>query len=51
MRTRAASWLAWSLAALSVALFLATLALSVLVRSAPVPSGSSASRTVIDLLV
>jgi hypothetical protein len=51
MRTRAASWLAWSLAALSVALFLATLALSVLARSAPVPSGSSAGRTVIDLLV
>jgi hypothetical protein len=49
--TRAASWLAWSLAALSMAMFLATVALSVLARSAHIPSGSSASRTVVDLLV
>ena len=51
MSTRAASRLAWSLAALSMAMFLATVALSVLARSAHIPSGSSASRTVIDLLV
>jgi hypothetical protein len=49
--TRAASWLAWSLAALSMAMFLATVALSVLARPAHIPSGSSASRTVVDLLV
>ncbi len=51
MSPRAASWLAWSLAALSTAMFLATVALFVLARSAPVPSGSSAGRTIIDLLV
>ena len=50
-QARAPAWLAWSLAALSVALFLATVALFVLARSAPVPSGSSANRTVVDLLV
>jgi hypothetical protein len=49
--TRAASRLALSLAALSVTMFLATVALFFLVRSAHVPSGSSASRTVVDLLV
>jgi hypothetical protein len=49
--TRAASRLAWSLAALSVAMFLAAVALSVLARSAHMPSGSSAGRTVVDLLV
>jgi hypothetical protein len=49
--TRAASWLAWSLAMLSMAMFLATVVLSVLARSAYIPSGSSASRTVVDLLV
>jgi hypothetical protein len=49
--TRAASRLAWSLAALSMAMFLATVALFVLVRSAHIPSGSSSGRTVIDLLV
>jgi hypothetical protein len=37
--------------ALSVAAFVATVALFVLTRSAHVPSGSSAGRTVIDLLV
>ena len=51
MSPRAASRLAWSLAALSLAMFLATVALFVLARSAHDPSGSSASRTVIDLLV
>jgi hypothetical protein len=34
-----------------MAMFLATVALSVLARSAYIPSGSSASRTVVDLLV
>jgi hypothetical protein len=51
MSTRAAPWLAWLLAALSMAIFLATVVLFVLTRSAHVPSSSSASRTVIDLLV
>jgi hypothetical protein len=51
MSPRAASRLAWSLAALSLAMFLATVALFVLARSAHDPSGSSASRTVIDLLI
>jgi hypothetical protein len=51
MSTRSAAWLAWSLAGLSVAMFLATVPLFVLARSAPVPSGSNAGRTVIDLLV
>jgi hypothetical protein len=50
---RAASWLAWSLAALSVAMFLASVALYVLTRAAQAeaPSSSVASRTVIDQLV
>ena len=51
MSPRAASWLAWSLCGISVALFLASVALFFLARSAPVPSGSSAGRTVVDLLV
>ena len=51
MSLRAGSWLAWSLAGLSVAMFLASVALFFLARSAPVPSGSSASRTVGDLLI
>ncbi len=37
MRSRATSWLAWSLAALSVGVFLATFPLYILARSAPVP--------------
>jgi hypothetical protein len=37
MRSRATSWLAWSLAALSVGVFLATIPLYILARSAPVP--------------
>jgi hypothetical protein len=48
---RAASWLAWSLAGLSVAMFLATIALFVIFRSAHVPGGSSDGRTISDLLV
>jgi hypothetical protein len=47
---RAASWLAWSLAALAVAMFLASAALFVLVRSAQLPSTLGASVTVIDML-
>ncbi|HLL38304.1 MAG TPA: hypothetical protein VK357_01385, partial [Rubrobacteraceae bacterium] len=48
MSLRASSWLAWSLAGLSVAMFLATIPLWFLARSAPVPS---AGRTVVDLLI
>src|SRR5918995_6930673 len=53
MSPRAAAWLAWSLAALSVAMFLASVALYVLTRAAQAetPSSSVASRTVIDQLV
>jgi hypothetical protein len=51
MSARSASWLAWSLAGLSVAMFAASIALYVLARSAQVSSGSGASRTVIDLLI
>ncbi len=51
MSARSASWIAWMLAGLSVAMFAASIALYVLARSAPEPSGSGASRTVIDLLV
>src|SRR5918998_1914415 len=47
----AGPWLACSLAGLSVAMFSASVALFFLARSAPVPSGSSAGRTVVDLLV
>jgi hypothetical protein len=38
MSIRATSWLAWSLAALSVALFLASIPLYVLAQSAQVPN-------------
>jgi hypothetical protein len=51
MSTRAASWLAWSLAALSVTMFVSSVALYVLARSAQVPTSLIASRTVIDLVV
>jgi hypothetical protein len=51
MRPRAASWLAWSLAALSMVMFLASVALFVLARAAHDPSSLVASRPVIDLLV
>ena len=51
MSPRAASWLAWSVCALSVAAFVATVVLFILTRQAPVPSSSTAERTLIDLLV
>ena len=51
MSARAASWLAWSLAGLSVALFVFSVALYALARSAQVPSSLVASRTLIDLVV
>jgi hypothetical protein len=51
MSPRAAAWLAWSLAALSVAMFVASVALYVLARSAPVPSSWGANLTVSGLLV
>jgi hypothetical protein len=51
MSTRAASWLAWSLAALCVAMFVALGALYVLTRSAQVPSSLGTRLTLIDLLV
>jgi MFS family permease len=47
---RRASWLAWSLAALSVAMFLASLPLYILARAAQVPSSWSTSLTVSGLL-
>ena len=49
---RVASWLAWSLAALSMAMFVAIIALYALLRSAPqMPSSSGTTRlTLIDLL-
>ena len=50
MSARAAAWLAWSLAGLSVAMFLASVVLYILARSAHAPSGFVASRTVIDAL-
>ncbi len=48
--TRAASWLAWSLATLSVAMFAAGVTLFVLARLAPLPSAMGASVSVIDML-
>src|SRR5215208_3568017 len=50
MSTRATSWLAWSLAALSVALFLASISLYVLAQSAQVPSSWSVNLTLVGLL-
>jgi hypothetical protein len=50
MSRHSAAWLAWSLAGLSVAMFVANVALYVLIRSAHLPSGLVASRTVIDAL-
>jgi hypothetical protein len=51
--TRAASWLAWTLAGLSVAMFLASVAFIVLIRAAQAeaPGGLVTSRSIIDLLV
>src|SRR5918992_1181912 len=53
MRPRAASWLAWSLASLSLAMFVVSLALYVLIRAAQpeAPGSLGASRTVIDQMV
>src|SRR3712207_948299 len=51
MSVHTASCLSWWLAGLSMAMFAASIALYVLARSAQVPSGLVASRTVIDLLV
>jgi hypothetical protein len=50
MSTRATSWLAWSLAALSVALFLASIPLYGLAQSAQVPSSWSVNLTLVGLL-
>jgi hypothetical protein len=52
MSVRVASWLAWSLSMLCVAMFLAIVALHVLIRSAPqVPSSVSTKFTLADLLI
>jgi hypothetical protein len=50
---RAAAWLAWSLAALSMVMFLASVAFFVLTRAAQAeaPSSVVTSRSIIDLLV
>ena len=48
--TRAAAWLAWSFASLCALMFVATVALIVLARSAQAPSGWDAERGVSDLL-
>ena len=50
MSGRAASWLAWSLAALAGAMLAAGVALFVLARSIQLPSTLAASVTVIDML-
>ena len=53
MSRRTASWLAWSLAALSMVMFLASVAFFVLTRAAQAeaPSSLVTSRSIIDLLV
>src|SRR3712207_2503417 len=53
MSARAASWLAWSLAALSMVMFLGSVAFFVLTRAAQAEASSSlvTSRSIIDLLV
>jgi hypothetical protein len=51
MSIRAASWPAWALAALSVAMFVATVALYVLARSAQERPSSGTGGTLGDLLV
>ncbi|HZC00973.1 MAG TPA: hypothetical protein VE844_06320 [Gammaproteobacteria bacterium] len=53
MSRRTASWLAWSLAALSMVMFLASVAFFVLTRAAQAeaPSSLVPSRSIIDLLV
>jgi hypothetical protein len=50
MSARAAAWLAWSLVGLTVAMFVASVTLFILARSAHVPSGLGASRNLIDVL-
>jgi hypothetical protein len=50
LSTRIAAWLAWSLAGLCVAVFLASVALWVLARSAPVPSSWAADLSAGSLL-
>jgi hypothetical protein len=49
--TRSASRLAWSLAGLCVAMFLASVALWILARSAQLPSGLRTDVTLIDMLI
>ncbi len=53
MNARGATWLAWSLAALSMVMFLASVAFFVLARAgqAEAPSSLVTSRSIIDLLV
>jgi fumarate reductase subunit C len=51
MSTRTVAWLAWSLAALSVAMFLISVVLRLLARSAPVPVSWGADLTIAGLLV
>ena len=53
MSHRTAAWLAWSLAALSLVMFLATVAFFVLVRAAQAeaPGSLVTSRSIIDLLI
>ncbi len=53
MSPRSAAWLAWSLAALSMGMFLASVAFFVLARAAQAegPGSLVTSRSIIDLLV
>jgi hypothetical protein len=51
MSLRTAAWLAWSLAGLSVAMFVASAALHLLARSAPVPSSWGTSQNISGLLL
>ena len=50
MSTRTATWLAWALAGISLAMVVASITLSILARSAHVPSSWGASTTLGDLL-
>ncbi len=50
MSSRASAWLAWSLAALTVAMFLASAALYVFARSAQTPGQWITSGTVSEIL-
>src|SRR5215216_492283 len=49
--TRASSWLAWSLAGLSVVMFVASILLCLLARSAHVPSSWDADLSIVGLLL